>query len=61
VPAEPIWLHPEAIREARAAREWYKAWSDEAADAFMAEVDSAIERIDEGPRQWSTYLGQTRR
>jgi plasmid stabilization system protein ParE len=43
VPAEPIWLHPEAIREARAAREWYSAWSTEAADAFMAEVDSAIE------------------
>jgi hypothetical protein len=42
VPAEPIWLHPEAIREAHAAREWYTAWSDEVADAFMAEMDSAV-------------------
>jgi plasmid stabilization system protein ParE len=61
VPAGPIWLHPEAIREARAAREWYSSWSPEAADAFMAEVDSAIEGIEEGPRQWPTYLGMTRR
>jgi len=61
VPAEPIWLHPEAIREAHAAREWYNAWSDEVADAFMAEMDSAVERIEESPRQWPTYLGRTRR
>jgi plasmid stabilization system protein ParE len=61
VPAGPTWLHPEAIRETRAAREWYSAWSTEAADAFMAEVDSAIEGIEEGPRQWPTYLGMTRR
>ena len=61
MPAEPIWLHPEAIREAHAAREWYTAWSDEVADAFMAEMDSAIEGSEEGPRQWPTYLGNTRR
>jgi plasmid stabilization system protein ParE len=61
VPAGQIWLHPKAIREARAAREWDSAWSDEAADAFMAEVDSAVEGIEEGPRQWPAYLGQTRR
>lgn len=61
MPAEPIWLHPEAIREAHAAREWYKAWSDETANAFMAEVDAAVEGIEEDPRQWPTYLGQTRR
>jgi plasmid stabilization system protein ParE len=61
VPAGPIWLHPEAIREARAAREWYSAWTTEAADAFMAEVDSAIEGIEKGPRQWPTYLSMTRR
>jgi plasmid stabilization system protein ParE len=61
VPAESIWFHPEAISEVRAAREWYKVWSDEVADAFMAEMDSAIERIEEGPRQWPTYLGKTQR
>ncbi len=37
----PIELHPEAIAEARAAREWYNERSSVAADAFMAELDVA--------------------
>jgi len=61
VPAEPIWLHPEAIREARAARKWYEDLNVDAADAFMAELDTAIERIEQGPRTWPPYLGGTRR
>ena len=61
MPPEQIWLHPEAIREARAAREWYNSWSDEVAEAFMTEMDSAIEEIGMGPRHWPNYLGQTRR
>ncbi len=27
----------------------------------MAELDTAIERIEEGPRQWPPYLAETRR
>jgi plasmid stabilization system protein ParE len=61
VPAEPIWLHPEAIGEARAARQWYEARNSDAADAFMAELDAAIEQIEEAPRRWPPYLGETRR
>lgn len=61
MPAEPIWLHPEAIQEARAAREWYSIRNAEAADVFMAELDTAIERIEEDPLQWPAYLGRTRR
>jgi plasmid stabilization system protein ParE len=61
VPAEPVWLHPEAIREARAARQWYERRSAHAADAFMTELDRAIELIERGPRQWPGYLGDTRR
>ena len=61
MPAEPIWLHPDAIREARAARQWYELRSADAADAFMAELDRAIELIEQGPRQWPPYLGETRR
>jgi len=61
VPGEPARLHPEAIGEARAAREWYEARNAEAAQAFMAALDTAIERIEEAPRQWPPYLHGTRR
>ena len=61
MPAEPPWLHPEAIKEARAAREWYLARNAEAGEAFMAELDAAIEQIERGPRQWPPYLCGTRR
>jgi plasmid stabilization system protein ParE len=61
VAAEPLWLHPEAIKEARAAREWYVTRNPEAGEAFMAELDAAIERIEQGPQQWPRYLGGTRR
>jgi plasmid stabilization system protein ParE len=61
VPPERAWVHPEAIAEARAAREWYQARNAEAAEAFMAELDMAIQRIEEAPRQWPPYLTGTRR
>jgi toxin ParE1/3/4 len=57
----PAWVHPEAIAEARAAREWYESRSAAAAAAFMAELDGAIERIEEAPRTWPPYVGDTRR
>ena len=52
MPGERAWVHPQAVAEARAAREWYQARNAEAAEAFMAELDSALERIEEAPRQW---------
>ena len=61
MPPERAWVHPEAIAEARAAREWYQARNAEAAEAFMAELDLAIHRIEEAPRQWPPYLAETRR
>lgn len=61
MPPERAWVHPEAIAEARAAREWYQARNAEAAEAFMAELDMAIQRIEEAPRQWPPYLTGTRR
>jgi plasmid stabilization system protein ParE len=56
-----IELHPEAIAEARDAREWYEARSTEAASAFMAELDLAIDSICEFPDRWAKYLHGTRR
>jgi plasmid stabilization system protein ParE len=54
-------LHPEAIAEARAAREWYAARSELAAMAFLAELDIAVARIQEAPEQWPRYVQGTRR
>ena len=44
MPTEPSWLHPEAIKEARAAREWYLVRNAGAGDAFMAELDAPRRR-----------------
>lgn len=55
------WVHPEAIAEARAAREWYHARNSEAAEAFMAELDRALQLLEEAPRGWPSYLAGTRR
>lgn len=61
MPGERSWVHPQAIAEARSAREWYHARNAEAAEGFMAELDLAIERIEQAPPQWPLYLGETRR
>ena len=53
-------FHPEAVAEAHAAREWYAARSQSAADRFVAELDHAIEQILDGPSQWPLYLHGTR-
>jgi plasmid stabilization system protein ParE len=57
----PIELHPEAIAEARDAREWYAERNSAAADAFMAELDIAIDQICDSPDRWAPYLHGTRR
>lgn len=54
-------FHPEAVAEARAAREWYTERSAEAAEAFVVELDHAIEFIVASPDRWPTYLHETRR
>lgn len=57
----PAQLHPEAMLEAQAAREWYEAKSPEAATAFMAELDIAIDSIRAAPELYPPYLHGTRR
>ena len=56
-----VELLDEAIAEARAAREWYAARSPGAADAFMAELDHALEQIAKLPEAWAPYASNTRR
>jgi plasmid stabilization system protein ParE len=53
-------FHPDAVEEARAAREWYAARSAAAADRFVAELEHALEQICDGPDQWPKYLHGTR-
>ena len=55
-----VELHPEAIVEAQAAYRWYRERNETAAQAFLAELDRAIEFISEGPMRWPVYLHSTR-
>jgi len=54
-------FHPAAVEEARAARQWYQDRSPAAADAFIAELDAALERIADAPERFPVYLHGTRR
>ncbi|OIO92438.1 MAG: hypothetical protein AUJ92_14165 [Armatimonadetes bacterium CG2_30_59_28] len=54
-------LHPEAVAEAKATREWYAERSPRAAARFVIELDGALGRIREFPDLWPSYLHGTRR
>ena len=56
----PIELHPEAILESRAARQWYEDRSPDAGAAFTSELDTAIDRISDDPDRHAAYLHGTR-
>ena len=58
---EKLDLHPEAVAEARAAREWYEERSAVAASRFVVELEHALERINDSPESWPPYLHGTRR
>jgi toxin ParE1/3/4 len=45
-------VHPEADEEVIAARKWYEARSEVAAQAFALEIDHAIEQILEAPLRY---------
>ena len=57
----PVDVHPEAIAEARVAFRWYRDRSETAAEAFLAELDRAIDLISEAPMRWPAYVHRTRR
>ena len=54
-----VEFHPEAVAEARAAFEWYRDRSPQAAAAFMAELETAIECISEAPDRWPVFGSET--
>jgi toxin ParE1/3/4 len=57
----PIVLHPEAVADARAAAQWYRDRSASAADAFLTELDRAMEKIAEAPEMSPRHVRGTRR
>ena len=54
-------VHPEAVYEAQAARQWYEAKNPHAANAFLADLDTGIESIRTAPELYPSYLYGTRR
>ena len=54
-------IHPEAIAEAQAANRWYLERSASAAEAYLAELDLAVEAIAAHPKMWPRYVHGTRR
>jgi plasmid stabilization system protein ParE len=56
-----VELHPHAIAEAKAAYEWYAERNPAAANAFMAALDDAVNRIPDSPERWPLQLHGTRK
>jgi toxin ParE1/3/4 len=56
-----VEIHPDALAEAEAARQWYQVRSDDAADAFLAELNLGVESIRVSPKLYPRYIGGTHR
>jgi plasmid stabilization system protein ParE len=56
-----VELHPDALLEAHAAREWYGSHDPRAEREFSEELDRAFDRIAEDPRTWLRDAAGTRR
>ena len=56
-----VEFHPEAAKEAKAARQWYFDHDLGFADAFVGELDHAMEMITQAPHRWPEYIEGTRR
>jgi plasmid stabilization system protein ParE len=61
MPGLSVVFHPAAVEEAQAARQWYEARSQSAADLFLAELDDAVEAISLAPERWPLFVHGTRR
>ena len=61
MPHVQIRFHPAAAAEVEAAVQWYAERSPIAADAFVAEVNTCVERVREAPERWPRYVHGTRR
>lgn len=55
MPPIEVRFHPEAADEVETARQWYAERSAPAAEAFLVELDLAVERVREAPHRWPRY------
>ena len=55
MPPVPVEFHPEAIEEARAARDWYAERDPAVAVRFLAELDRAVAIISDNPERWPIH------
>jgi toxin ParE1/3/4 len=56
-----VAFHPAALHESVAAEAWYREHSDEAALAFVKELDRAVRQIRADPTRWVVHARGTRR
>lgn len=56
-----VSFHIDAVAEAREARQWYEERWPALAEAFMTELDHAVQQITELPDTWPPYEQGTRR
>jgi toxin ParE1/3/4 len=61
MPSREVELHEDAVSEARAAYGWYAARNPVSAEAFINELDHAIEQIGTFPNVGAPYVSGTRR
>ncbi len=61
MPETIIRFHPEALKEAEIAQEWYADRSIIAAYAFISELTQAVALLKEAPRVWPEFSSSTRR
>jgi plasmid stabilization system protein ParE len=56
-----VEIHPEALIEAGSAIAWYGERSSHAPQAFIAELDKAIDAILAAPKRWPVFEETCRR
>lgn len=56
-----LGFHPAVVDETAAAAAWYRERSPLAEEAFLAEIDRAVELIAETPERWPPHLHGTHR
>ena len=52
---KPVEFHPEAVAEAEAALAWYRERTLRAAEAFVSDLEKAIEAVSEAPHRWPLF------
>jgi len=61
MPSKKVEFHEEALAEAQTAYDWYATRNAAAAEAFIGELDYAVERIGMFPEASTSYVSGTRR